>query len=1115
MLLLACQPVWAQYNFQKKIGGSGDLQPHSVCQATDDGYAVVGNITNLPGGPANLFVSKLDSLGNTEWTKTLGTSQSDFSKSANIIPLADSGFAVIGSYYPDPTEEQEAILIRLNKHGDIVWQKQIGCINPSQDNYGRDVLQLPGGDLMVATESHCGLGSPDATLARFTLSGDEVWSSQYGSNGSQHYPVGIEVKPDGHVAFLVNQVVTGSIGSTNLVKIFSVNPVDGTTHSPRVLYRAGQNYYSTLDARDFTVANNGDYLITGSYWDPNTPTTTFVLRIDTSGSLDWKNYYRISVDYNQGREISELPNGDIMVMGIHLNQLSTFFLDSVGQVKSAFLVNEGLANTLDFHARKSSTLIDDGRVAFVYEHHERLGTPKQALIEIKYANENQFCNAVNLSQDTLKSYSIGFNGLARGPYVVIDTGTIADSVSNFAIDTNFCFCREEVSFPDIDFCVGDSVQLNAGRGNNFRWEPATGLSCSDCPNPKAAPSGPTQYTVFRDTNSTCILVDSFTLTPLPVLAIDPDLGADSLYICSNESVTVNPGSYHEYLWQDSSITASYTIVGDSGSGWYFVRVQDTGFCPKFDSVYVSVDPIPTASFNPLIVVCHGDSLSLTINDTRSVHWWPNTNINCDTCSTIKLYSETPGTIYVSLDTLLPCARVDTFHYTTAFATQPNLGPDTNICLTGTPFTINGGNFGSYLWQDGSTDSTFEINLAGNYQVILNTIDANGCAAADTVLVSANYPSIVSLGADRTFCASSPPVLSSPGSPAGSYLWPDGSTGTSFIPPAPGTYWVDFTRNGCTSTDTVVVYPNPYPDPLLINDTTLCENSNYVLKTVLDTSFNNYLWSTGSTDSAIIIQGTEGSLDLYWLEYEDPIGCKHRDTVQLNFKAGPKITIDDDAPTLCDGETKFLSPEIATYDSLLWSTGEATDSIEVSSASNYSVTAYKDGCSSIDTFHVFKIFSPIVDVGEDIDMCEGDLVEVEVSTTGFVTWDNGSHDLVRQFAFPGTYWVGVSNECGFMRDTLIIRDLGCDCRIEMANVFTPNGDLQNDIAAANVDCELINYRLEIFNRWGLKVYEGYNPSEGWDGLYQGSGADVGVYFYTITANSRSEQYNLNGQLHLFK
>lgn len=90
-------------------------------------------------------------------------------------------------------------------------------------------------------------------------------------------------------------------------------------------------------------------------------------------------------------------------------------------------------------------------------------------------------------------------------------------------------------------------------------------------------------------------------------------------------------------------------------------------------------------------------------------------------------------------------------------------------------------------------------------------------------------------------------------------------------------------------------------------------------------------------------------------------------------------------------------------------------------------------------------------------------------------------------------------------------------LAVPNVFTPNGDGQNDEFRV-VYRSLKKYSIVIFNRWGRKVYESTNPAEGWDGTVGGGMAPPGVYFYYIEAESynKDEQIKpLKGPVHLIR
>jgi hypothetical protein len=62
--------------------------------------------------------------------------------------------------------------------------------------------------------------------------------------------------------------------------------------------------------------------------------------------------------------------------------------------------------------------------------------------------------------------------------------------------------------PDIAICPGDTAQLLASGGMNYKWSPTGGLSASDIPNPRAFPKDSTRYTVTITNKNGCVGVRS-------------------------------------------------------------------------------------------------------------------------------------------------------------------------------------------------------------------------------------------------------------------------------------------------------------------------------------------------------------------------------------------------------------------------------------------------------------------------------------------------------------------------------------------------------------------------------------------------------------------------------
>lgn len=98
-----------------------------------------------------------------------------------------------------------------------------------------------------------------------------------------------------------------------------------------------------------------------------------------------------------------------------------------------------------------------------------------------------------------------------------------------------------------------------------------------------------------------------------------------------------------------------------------------------------------------------------------------------------------------------------------------------------------------------------------------------------------------------------------------------------------------------------------------------------------------------------------------------------------------------------------------------------------------------------------------------------------------------------------YVVIVSDEYGCTkRDTvrIFVKDIICEePYVFIPNAFSPNGDGTND--KLFVRGEVIeSIKLEIFDRWGEKVFQSFDYQTGWDGTFRGVPCEPGVYDYYL-------------------
>src|SRR5690606_18542020 len=94
-------------------------------------------------------------------------------------------------------------------------------------------------------------------------------------------------------------------------------------------------------------------------------------------------------------------------------------------------------------------------------------------------------------------------------------------------------------------CNGSNIQLAATGGVSYTWSPATGLSCTNCPNPVANPATTTVYTITGTDANGCVNTGSITVNVNPL----PNVGAGSNQtICLEDSAQLQGTGAVSYVW---------------------------------------------------------------------------------------------------------------------------------------------------------------------------------------------------------------------------------------------------------------------------------------------------------------------------------------------------------------------------------------------------------------------------------------------------------------------------------------------------------------------------------------------------------------------------------------
>ena len=91
-----------------------------------------------------------------------------------------------------------------------------------------------------------------------------------------------------------------------------------------------------------------------------------------------------------------------------------------------------------------------------------------------------------------------------------------------------------------------------------------------------------------------------------------------------------------------------------------------------------------------------------------------------------------------------------------------------------------------------------------------------------------------------------------------------------------------------------------------------------------------------------------------------------------------------------------------------------------------------------------------------------------------------------------------------------------CALQSPNIFVPNAFLPNGVNSIfkpiTVYADMDNYLLQIYDRWGNRVFESTDPTVGWDGNIGGKKGKTGAYAYLLSVqSSRGDTYVKRGTI----
>lgn len=372
-------------------------------------------------------------------------------------------------------------------------------------------------------------------------------------------------------------------------------------------------------------------------------------------------------------------------------------------------------------------------------------------------------------------------------------------------------------------------------------------------------------------------------------------------------------------WTGEITTLTFQYHRD-GSGYEFVLDSLHFDCPC---------PAPADYINDTLI-CQNTPALLDASTQGATYEWSNGS------DAAFIQPTAPGMYWVAVN-IGGCIDRDTAVISTITVPDMNLGNDTAIC-EGATITWNVPSvFGSAVWQDGSSATSYSTHLSGTYYA---TTSYNSCQVSDTVsLLVIPYPE-VDLGNDTIICESSALIIDA-GNPGSTFQWSNGAVTQQISVSGAGNLWVIVSNGSCSSNDTISISLKPLPENPLPNDTIICTDDE--LSVVLTSPGNlSFEWYNGSTEDHI----TVNSAGSYWVE-STLNGCQRTDT--LSISEYPVISeLDfDSSMVICEGKSTLIGPTLnSPLISIEWDNGMTSSPRSINDAGIYHFTV-STPCESYD------------------------------------------------------------------------------------------------------------------------------------------------------------------------
>jgi len=214
VLLYAQQPTYAKiYDYSYQV------QAYSIVKTFDNGYIIAGEESN------EALVYKIDSSSSIVWKKKIGSNNQESFKC--LITTFDSCYVMAGNIFNTVDSTSDILCVKINSNGDTLWTKEIDM---GYDDYALSVQQtFDNGYILAGYSSQNSMPLSMIAVVKLDVNGNLIWGKTFSAGNFDNFAYSVKQMPDsGYVVIGYVDSLSTSDQRTFLMKLNSLGDISWT-----------------------------------------------------------------------------------------------------------------------------------------------------------------------------------------------------------------------------------------------------------------------------------------------------------------------------------------------------------------------------------------------------------------------------------------------------------------------------------------------------------------------------------------------------------------------------------------------------------------------------------------------------------------------------------------------------------------------------------------------------------------------------------------------------------------------------------------------------------------------------------------------------------------------